>query len=574
MDSSPAALDVPRQPDPAVHPISSPTFCFSKLTVQVIGVLRLVPAGPSTDPLGYAYPVQSATHFNFAGTAPHGSALHGDRKNGYPPTTSEQVVQGSPSTNGVGSSDYTSTATSINGNEKSSQLENDAAMDGHPAPTTTTGIASRQFHFPALIVTGEETTTYTSPPSTPAAKGTVGNGALKTPTFAAGTRSTVHRRGAFNRRQRASTPHPIASPGTTNETSTTSPETTPEQLSKSRRKRRIRKPKVETTTAKALARSDEKTPCPESLRELPARSTEQVSIVESPVAEMAPLPKEVESDNTTVEQKSYPDAMTMEIEYPSFQTTAILEFEPDFPQPPALQSSDPVKTPNQAKSPAVEPHISTDDTSQQPAKEDPTKPEPVKPKPRRTRNRFFRRYNRAHAHKHKPKPPPRSSVEPEVRPDLALLFERYGVHFANDKRPYLQFATLAAAARQRDPDVDVDELRGQFVEALKWDGERSWPGHQIMVSPIDLYFAGKDDGKIKTFQYDPTNEASVEFLRLAIEAGWIKEVPEWDVEHWNDSLKKFEEIWSKSVAKEERKKFREACFFEFDHVFHPSSCLL
>lgn len=100
----------------------------------------MVPNGSSTDPVGYVYPFQSGTHFNFAGTAANGSTLHDNCKNGYPTAAAEQTVHQSTSANGVRLSDYTSTSASINGNEKSSQIENDAAMDGRPA-TTTAGIS-------------------------------------------------------------------------------------------------------------------------------------------------------------------------------------------------------------------------------------------------------------------------------------------------------------------------------------------------------------------------------------------------------------------------------------------------
>ena len=386
---------------------------------------------------------------------------------------------------------------------------------------------------------------------------------VKTPTFAAGPGSEVQRLRNINRRQRASTPHSAASPTKTDETTTTSPDTTPEQPSKTRRKRRIRKPKVESTATEALARSEEKTPTPEApLQHLSATSDG------TPVADTVSTLQEVREEDAPVVEKALPEAMTMEIEYPSFQTSAILEFEPDFPQPPpAPQPNEP---PTATDPPADDPPVSTEAASQeQPTEQETSKPEPPKPQPRR-RNRFFRRFPRPNTHKHKPTPPPKFPVEADARPRLVLLFEKCGVHFANDKRPYLQFTALAAAAKERDPEVDLDELRGVFVEALKWDGERSWPGHQVMISPIDLYFAGKDDGKIKTFQYDPTNEASVEFFRLAVEAGWIKEVPEWDTTNWWASLDKFEKIWSKQLAKDERKKFRDACFFEFDHVLHLS----
>jgi hypothetical protein len=108
-------------------------------------VARIVPISPYTDPIGYAYPVQSASHFNFAGCAINGSTPHGDHTNGKTNAAAEHVVLQSTSADGIKASDYTSTSTSVNGNEKSSQFENDAAMDGRPA-TTTTGIPSPYLH--------------------------------------------------------------------------------------------------------------------------------------------------------------------------------------------------------------------------------------------------------------------------------------------------------------------------------------------------------------------------------------------------------------------------------------------
>ena len=382
------------------------------------------------------------------------------------------------------------------------------------------------------------------------------SGVVKTPTFARGTHSEPPKGRTHKSRQSASTLHPAVSPSRTSDTATTSPETTPEKGSKTRRKRRIRKPKVERTATEALTRSEEKTTTLETPPELSVPSED------TRVAEAASTIKGRggESKDALVAKKALPEAMTMEIEYPSFQTTAILEFEPDFPQLPAPQSPESHVS---VISPTEEPSGSTS-ASQEQYRDETPKPDPPKPKGRR--NRFFRRYQRFNPPKHKPKPPPKIPADEGARPRLVLLFEQYGVQFANDKRPYLQFTALAAAAKERDSEADVDELRRQFVKTLKWDGEHSWPGHQIVISPIDLYFAGKDDGKIKTFRYDPTNEASVEFLRLAMQARWIKEIPQWDTTHWDDSLEKFEKIWSKQVAKEERKKFREACFFEFDNV--------
>ena len=101
----------------------------------------MVPNGSSTDPVGYVYPFQSGNHLNVAGTAANGSTLHDNCTNGYPTAAAEPAVHQSTSANGVRLSDYTSTSASVNGNEKLSQLENDAAMDGRPA-TTAAGIST------------------------------------------------------------------------------------------------------------------------------------------------------------------------------------------------------------------------------------------------------------------------------------------------------------------------------------------------------------------------------------------------------------------------------------------------
>jgi hypothetical protein len=83
-----------------------------------------------------------------------------------------------------------------------------------------------------------------------------------------------------------------------------------------------------------------------------------------------------------------------------------------------------------------------------------------------------------------------------------------------------------------------------------------------------------NDGKFKTFEYNPRNEATVEFLRLSLQAGWIKELPVWDVTNWDQSLEKFEKIWSDKTARQERSKFKEACFQEFDQVQNPRKFLI
>ena len=91
---------------------------------------------------------------------------------------------------------------------------------------------------------------------------------------------------------------------------------------------------------------------------------------------------------------------------------------------------------------------------------------------------------------------------------------------------------------------------------------------EVMISPIDRHFA-LNDGPAKTFQYNPRKEATVEFIRLSLQAGWIKELPVWDITNWDQSLKEFEMVWSDKTARQERGKFKEACFYEFDQVYPP-----
>ena len=147
------------------------------------------------------------------------------------------------------------------------------------------------------------------------------------------------------------------------------------------------------------------------------------------------------------------------------------------------------------------------------------------------------------------------------------------MEFSKDKRPYLQYSALETAARQKSEEIVRDILRAEFIKAFELDYERDWPRHEVMMSPIDQYFA-ENDGKITTFEYNPREEATAEFIRLSLAAGWIDEVPVWDVANWDKSLEKFEEIWSDSSARKERGKFKEACFYEFDQVSTRSNPLL
>jgi hypothetical protein len=340
----------------------------------------------------------------------------------------------------------------------------------------------------------------------------------KTPTFAnVGGKRRSPRKG---RRQRAATPHPAASPSSEIESATTSPQTTPEKPSKNRRKSRYLKKSNSNGSSTSLPDSETaisfESPLALGLK------TSAVTTEESQPEDALPVSVE--------KPKSPAEALTMEIDYPSFQTTAILEFEPDFPQQP---------------SPIVE---------------------PAEGKPKRTlikSKRFMRRPRRTRM----PRPPkPKTRVEEGTRPALAILFEKYGAEFSNEKRPYLQYSALEAAAIQKFADIKRDLVREEFLEAFKLDIEREWPGKEVMMSPIDQYFA-RNDGEIKTFEYDPRKEATVEFIRLSLEAGWIKDLPVWDVTNWNESLKAFEKVWKEKKAREERGKFKEACFYEFDQVF-------
>ena len=97
----------------------------------------MVPKPSFTDSVGYAYPVQSGSHFNFTATPINGSALDGDRKNGTSRGAEGNVVHQPTPANGLRSSDHRSTSASIHGNEMSSEHGNDTAMDGRPATTST-----------------------------------------------------------------------------------------------------------------------------------------------------------------------------------------------------------------------------------------------------------------------------------------------------------------------------------------------------------------------------------------------------------------------------------------------------
>jgi hypothetical protein len=268
----------------------------------------------------------------------------------------------------------------------------------------------------------------------------------------------------------------------------------------------------------------------------------------------AETPEIVTEENvveTPVEEKpsSPAEALRVKIDYPSFQTTAILEFEPDFPVVP---------------------------TSQVPSftlKDDPPNDTPVQqpidtPKPKLKAKSKPRMYRRRPVRPHKPEPP-KPLAEKGLRPALSKLFETYGAEFTKDKRPYLQYPTLEKTAKSRIDDIDLTFLRAEFRQAFMQDCEKQWPGNEIMVSSIDEYFVRHDEtvGEFTKFRYDPTKEASQEFHRLSKEAGWIKGDLNWDVNNWETSLKRFDELWADKHARMERSMFKHACFIEFDQVY-------
>jgi hypothetical protein len=146
-----------------------------------------------------------------------------------------------------------------------------------------------------------------------------------------------------------------------------------------------------------------------------------------------PVPTEAEKPTTTV------DALKLEIPYPSFQTTEILDFEPDQAQDPAQSTT-------------------TSDS-------DLIVTEEVKPK---TKSRYFRfRYRRQGR---VPKPLPTKPVaEDTLCPQLIELFTSYNAPFASTRRPYLQLKALETAALEVCPQKDSNEIREEFRMALKHD---------------------------------------------------------------------------------------------------------
>jgi hypothetical protein len=423
------------------------------------------------------------------------------------------------------------------------------------------------------VAVPEETTHPVTPQVQRSIDGTSTSTITKTPTFADGTLSNVKKpRNGRNSRRRADTPHPAAT-SSAGESTATTPQTTPDKPAKAPRKRRysrksrgegpvndpplsshesgtkiddVESPLARKSTRQARSRRpSENVLKSEDLKEPEAKGTPRADAVKQVPSEEIPIPLEEPQNKPS----SPADALTLEIEYPSFQTTEILEFETYSPQTPAPQASDP----------SVEAHIAT-------VNEEETKAEDTeKAKPTRSRkpNVFTRRFRGPRI------PPKRPDLKPAadegIRPALAILFEEYGVRFRSDRRPHLQYGALAHEAEMKNPDVNLCNVREEFDHAFQMDCQSEWPAHEITMSPIDQYFARCEVRW--NFQYNPKAEASAEFQRLALEAGWIKEIMMWDIENWEDSLERFEALWSSRVARAERKKFKYACFAELDRVY-------
>jgi hypothetical protein len=290
-----------------------------------------------------------------------------------------------------------------------------------------------------------------------------------------------------------------------------------------------------------------------------SKDQEAKDVPSTPTATQAPSeePPSTPVEAPRIDKPSSPaDALALEIDYPSFQTTEILEFETFCAQTPAPQATDP----------SVEIHLANVN------EEGPKTEETEKPKPTRIRRPyiFMRRFRGPRI------PPKRPDLKPAAeegtRPALAILFEQYGARFRSDIRPHLQYGALAHEAQIKFPDINLHHLRVEFDHAFEQDCQSEWPAHEMTMSPIDQYFL-KCGAKGK-FQYNPKAEASAEFLRLALEAGWIKEILTWDIENWENSLERFEKLWSSKVAREERQKFKYACFAELDRVFLSMGGLL
>jgi hypothetical protein len=394
---------------------------------------------------------------------------------------------------------------------------------------------------------------------------------------ATGTQSVRRPRLFRVRRPRATTP---ITPGSIKSGSaSTSPQTTPEKVLLRDHKRRSTKKGNEGATETSESQTE-----PEDGMEAPPGENDKVTPEESaavvgPVQSMEPAEGsqgEGASPAAAKEEISKPSSPAefyeVKLDYPSFQTSGILEFEPDYIELSQSPPTRPISTPQEPQSlPESTTTAESVAVEEKPNKED-------GPAATETRSREYpTRRTRKPTRRILPELPPLPTAEEGSRPALAVFFGTHGVQFLPNKRPYLQFTVLAAARREADPEFDIEVLRQEFRAAFKTDMDIEWTNHEVLRSHIDSYFF-RFDGQVfgeKRYVYNPTREAMSEFMRLSLEAEWIPELPSWDVEKWRKSLDAFEKIWSDKNAKLERGRFKDASFYEFDHVSpSPSQPLL
>jgi len=378
----------------------------------------------------------------------------------------------------------------------------------------------------------------------------------KTPTFAEETLRQPSKK-RRNPRRRASTPHPIAGGSGSTGSNTTTPDSTPEKVSKAPRRRRLHKKKNDAATP-GTEIGETETPAEEhTLRKrVPrrrrgpkkARNTVEPATTEEVDDRNASATKglEVEGGDTSpaTELSAPPEAYTAEIQYPAFQTTEILEFAPELRQDSVQQASSTQEFPESAPADAEE-----DKSGNR--------------KSQRPRRRY--RYSQLRT----PRPLPSKPVAELGRLSaVARLFNEFGAEFSHTRRPYLQYPKLELAARMNFLEPNFRDIRYRFKKAVKEDSKLVWSDRQVVISPIDEYFNRKDG--FRGYVYDPTAEAAAEFQRLSIQAKWIEGPMEWDVSNWDASLEKFENLWSSKVARAERTRFKNACFEEFEQVLDIS----
>ena len=382
------------------------------------------------------------------------------------------------------------------------------------------------------------------------------------------------RRPVRNRRSRAATsfkPGSVESEG-----ASTSPQTTPERLARrARRKRRYTKKMedaaVETSESRGGQEDGKALEHPLTNKSKPtAKNPAQVVEQAIPKDRAAAASQAAAATSATPKEEiskpsSPAEAFDLKIEYPAFQTSGILEFEPDFLEPSQAPSNQTARAPQGSDS-QPEPGNTTEPAhgeNNAPSKADPV----AKSKVRRVSYNEF--LGRRRPRRVLPPLPPLPVAEGGTRPALAIFFEKQSVPFLFNRRPYLQLAALEGRKLEENPKFDTAALREEFRQAFKEDMEWEWPEREVLRSHIDAYFYRFDGMKVfedTVFVYNPSHEAMSEFLRLSLAARWIGQIPQWDVENWNDSLKEFEEIWSDKNARTERGKFKDASFYEFDQV--------